>query len=37
MLAQGKTLKVLIAAERQEPVIDIPEGRWGASPTTQGP
>ncbi len=37
MLAQGKTPKVLTAATRQEPVIDIPEGRRGASPATQGP
>jgi len=27
MLAKGKTPKVPIAAERQEPVTDIPEGR----------
>ncbi len=37
MLAQGKTLKVPTAAARQEPVIDIPEGRQGESPATQGP
>ena len=36
MLAQGKTLKVLIAAETQEPVINLPEGRWGARPATPG-
>jgi len=35
--AKGKAPKVLTAATRQEPVIDIPEGRRGASPATQGP
>ncbi|CAM3836251.1 hypothetical protein VRRI112168_03655 [Vreelandella rituensis] len=36
MLAKGKAPKVLIAAETQEPVADIPEGRWGASPALLG-
>jgi hypothetical protein len=29
MLAKGKAPKVLTAAERREPVANIPEGRWG--------
>lgn len=32
MLAKGKAPKVPVAAERQEPVVDIPEGSRGASP-----
>ncbi len=28
MLAKGKAPKVSTAAERREPVADIPEGRW---------
>ncbi|BBM05774.1 hypothetical protein HAALTHF_31940n [Vreelandella aquamarina] len=30
--AKGKTPKILIAATRQEPVIDIPEGETGRKP-----
>ncbi|BBM05102.1 hypothetical protein HAALTHF_01070n [Vreelandella aquamarina] len=37
MLAQGKTPKVLTAATRQEPVIDIPEGETGRKPCDTRP
>ena len=36
-LAKGKAPKVFTAAVGQEPVADIPEGRWAARPALQGP
>ncbi|BBM05567.1 hypothetical protein HAALTHF_22860n [Vreelandella aquamarina] len=35
--AKGKTPKVLTAATRQEPVIDIPEGETGRKPCDTRP
>jgi len=32
MLAKGKAPKVLTAAAGQEPVANIPEGRWAEMP-----
>ncbi len=37
MLAKGKAPKVLAAAARQEPVVDIPEGSRGERPVSRGP